>query len=186
MRQHLKTATKSSIKTLNYGCAMALCILAAAASGCTGEHDKRYYCTDVRFSIAFPQAWKITENLKGTRILAEIKDEEGIAIIRQNVNIVVEESSEQGTLNDYMEQQIRGLQKLKGMKILATGESTIDGTPARWLTYTYTIHDFGYQALVYALKKKNRFYVITGISQLNNFHKHELRFHQIAKSFRFE
>lgn len=186
MKQYLKTITNSSIMTLCHGCAMALCFLAAAASGCTGEHDKRYYCNDEQFSITFPQVWKITENLKGTRILAEVQDEEGIAVIRQNVNIVVEESAEQVTLNDYMEQQIRGLQKLKGVKILATGESTINGTPARWLTYTYTIHDFGYQALVYALKKKNRFYVITGISQLNNFHRHESRFHQIAKSFRFE
>lgn len=167
-------------------CAILLCIITAAAAGCVKDRDKRFFCHEEKFSICFPEAWKITENYKGTRIIAEIPNDEGISVIKQNVNVVVEEVRIPVTLKEYMELQIKNMQKLKGIKILRQGERTIGRNPAAWFTYSYTIHDFGYQALVYTLNKKNRFYVITGISQFNNYNKHEDRFHEIAESFKFE
>ncbi len=186
MRQYLKASIKNSLIIVNHSCVLAFCILLTGVSGCNREHDTRYFCRDARFSIAFPIAWKISENQKGTRILAEIPDEDGMAVIRQNVNVVVEEVKAPVSLMEYIERQKAGLQNLRGVKILTTGKNSISGSPAEWLSYSYTINDFGYQALVYVLNKDTRFYVITGICQIGTFYKYEDRFHHIAKSFKFE
>ncbi|HOT43421.1 MAG TPA: PsbP-related protein [Spirochaetota bacterium] len=186
MKQYLKHGVTPFLMTMSLSSVMGLCVIMGAAYGCSKGHDRRYVCGDARFSISFPETWKTKENLKGTRILAEIPDEEGSSVIRQNVNVVVEEIAKPVSLNGYVEQQKIGLQKLRGVKILTAGETTVDGSPAKWLTYSYTIRDFGYQALVYVLNRDERYYVITGLCQINAFHKHKERFHSIAKSFRFE
>lgn len=186
MKQNQKTGTSLSCMTMGLCCIMGLCLVFAASSGCGRGNDRRYFCRDARFSISFPGTWKTWENLKGTRILAEIPDEEGVAVIRQNVNVVVDELQKPVSLEEYIEQQKNGLRRLRGVRIIAAGETTIDGSPAGWLTYSYTIHDFGYQAQVYVLSRDRRYYVITGLCQINAFHKYEERFHSIARSFRFE
>lgn len=183
----MKSARKRGMRIAAPWCAvLVLIIAAAAAAGCMNNRDKRYYCTDDRFSISFPATWNITENIKGTRILAEIPAGEGIPIIKQNVNVVVEELSTPLSLKEYVELQTGNLKKLKGIKILKQGETAIGGNPAAWFAYSFTIHDFGYQALVYTVNKQNRFYVITGISQINNYYAYEDRFRHIANSFRLE
>jgi hypothetical protein len=186
MKQQLKDGATIALKTMSLCCVTGLSLFIATASGCSRGHERRYFCGDARFSISFPETWKISENQKGTRILAEIPDEEESSLIRQNVNVVVEEVKKPVSLNDYVEQQKNGLQRLRGVRILAAGEITVAGSQAQWLTYSYTIHDFGYQALVYVLNRNARYYVITGLSQINAFHRYEEQFHSIAKSFRFE
>jgi hypothetical protein len=160
--------------------------VAVAIPGCSLCREKRYYCRDEGFSISFSKEWKISEHVKGTRILAEIPDEHGISIIKQNMNVVVEDMRLNVGLREYVDVQINGLQKLKGMKIFEKGDAAINGTAARWFTYSYTINDFGYTAVVYVCNKGRKFYVITGISQVNNFGAYESRFHETAKSFRLE
>ena len=165
---------------------MAICLLLPALLTCGRDQDRRYFCKDAMFSIVLPQTRKISENQKGTRILAEIPDDDDIYVIRQNINVVIEEIKAPVSLEEYVGKQKDGLRKLRGVKILTTGEASIDGSLAKWLTYSYTIHDFGYQAVVYVLNKNSRYYIITGISQVNTFHKYENRFHAIARSFKFE
>ena len=165
---------------------LILLIVTAVIPGCSPDRDKRYYCRDEGFSISFPKEWKIAENIKGTRILAEIPDEHGISIIKQNINVVVEDIRLPVGLREYMDLQINSLQKLKGMKIFEKGDATINGAATRWFMYSYTINDFGYKAVVYVFNRGRKFYVITGISQFNNFGKYESLFHETAKSFRLE
>ena len=165
---------------------MIASLLMAGLSGCGLIREKRYQCIDDGFSISFPRDWRVTENAKGTRILADIPDAEGSSVIRQNVSVVVEEAHLPVDLKQYMDLQIDGLRKLKGVKIYEQGNAVINGAAAQWFSYSFTINDFGYKALVYTLRKERKFYVITGISQCNNYGRHVSRFHETAKSFKFE
>jgi hypothetical protein len=165
---------------------MSASVLMAGMNGCTSKHDSRRHCPDLGFSISFPQEWKVYEHARGTRILAEITEKEGISAIRQNVNVVVEEPRLPVDLNRFINLQIAGLTRLKGVRFFDKGQDTISGTAAQWFTYSNTINDFGYKALVYALRNDKRFYVITGISEYHNFEKYESRFRETALSFTFE
>jgi hypothetical protein len=164
----------------------ALLIFCAFLTVCNSDREARYYCRDEGFSIAFSKEWKIRENIKGTRILAEIPEGQDIPVIKQNVNVVVETVRVPVSIGQYVGIQINGLRKLKGVKIFESGDATVSDVPAKCFTYSYTINDFGYRAVVYALNRGATFYVITGISQCNNFKKYESVFHTTAKSFRFE
>lgn len=163
-----------------------LCIMLVAIPTCTFKKEKRYTFRDDKFSISVPSSWKIIEHSKGTRMLAEIPDDKGISIIKQNVNVVVDESKKPISLQEYVQYQIVGMEKLKGIHIFNSEECLINGVQARWFTYSYTINDFGYKAVVYTLHNESKFFVITGISQLNNFNMYKPIFHDIAKSFTLE
>lgn len=165
---------------------IAVLLNGAMFMACHSDRNPRWYCRDSGFSISFPKGWKIQENVKGTRILAGIPDEREISIIRQNVNVVVETVRAPLSLAQYVELQINGLRKLKGMRIFNRGDATVSGTQSKWFTYSYTINDFGYRAVVYALNRGTTFYVVTGISQSNNFSAYESVFHATAQSFRLE
>jgi hypothetical protein len=156
------------------------------APRCLSERDVRYRCPDDGFSISFPKAWKVSENVKDTRLLAEIPDERGAAIIRQNMNVVVETVQRPLGLQQFMDVQIAGMLKMKGLSLRGRGATTIAGAQAGWFRYRCAIHDFGYEALVYALYKGMKFYVITGISQCENFSRYEPIFKKAAESFMFE
>ena len=153
---------------------------------CRSDRDVRYYCRDHGFSISFPEGWKIRENVMGTRILAEMPEDRDGSIIKQNVNVVVETVRSPLSIARYIGLQMNGLKKLKGMKIFETGDASVSGMTAKWFTCSYTINDFGYRAVVYALNRETTFYVVTGISQSNNFGRYERVFHKTARSFRFE
>lgn len=166
--------------------AMALLLIGSLSMSCHSDRNTRWYCRDSGFSISFPKEWKVRENVLGTRIIAEIPDEGEISIIRQNVNVVVETVRAPLSVGQYVELQMNGLRKLKGVTIFHRGGASVSGTTAMWFSYRYTINDFGYRAVVYALNKGTTFYVITGISQSNTFGSYERVFHDTAQSFRLE
>jgi hypothetical protein len=165
--------------------ALLLCIVAISA-GCAPDRGKRYFCGDERFSISFPSEWKVSENVKGTRLLAEIPDEQGKSSIRQNMNIIVEEVRFPAGLKEYMDLQVNALRKLKRTRIYDRGQAVMGNLQGMWFTYSNTVNDFGYTAVVYVFSREKKFYTVTGISQYNNFGKYERTFHEAAKSFRFE
>ena len=159
----------------------------AGGTGCSSEKGKRYFSADEKFSIAFPKAWKVREGVKGTIFLAELPTEGELSLIKQNVNVLVEETKVPVSLGNYVDLQVAILNRLKGIKTFSRNSAVINGIPVLWFFYSYTIQDFGYKAVVYSLTGNNKkFYVITGIAEFNKFNKYETLFHEAAHSFRFE
>jgi predicted Zn-dependent protease with MMP-like domain len=161
-------------------------VVMAVIATCTPARDSKYTCIDEGFTICFPKEWKVVEHSRGTRILAEIPDHGQETFINQNVNVVVDIPRSSVDLMNYVESQINALGKLRGIEFSERSEETVGGAPARRFTYGYAINDFGYRAVVYVAKHEEKFYVITGISQRENYSTLEPRFHEIAKSVRFE
>lgn len=158
-----------------------------SANGCAPEKGNRYYCSDEKFSIMIPAGWNVREKVKGTKILAEPPVEGEISNIKQNVNVLVDETSVPVSLEKYMDIQISSLNRIKRIQTYPRKSTVINGIPALWFIYSNTIQDFGYKSLVYSLTKNNKkFYVITGIAEFNRFNKHEAKFKEMAESFRFE
>ncbi len=152
---------------------------------CTHGDDRRYYCVDDGFSILIPDAWKVHEHSRGTRLLAELPDSGSDIIIHQNLNVVVDTSMDSVDLDTYVESQILSMRKLRGITFSNREEDLIGGIPARSFTYHYLINDFGYRAVVYVVKRREVFIVITGISQDENYSSLAPVFHRMAKSVEF-
>lgn len=165
--------------------AMVMMAISLVIAHCTHGEDRRYRCADDGFSILIPDSWKVHEHSRGTRIIAELPDSGSDIIIHQNLNVVVDASMDSVDLDTYVESQILSMRKLRGIEFSNREKAIIGGIPARYFTYHYVINDFGYRAVVYVVKSREVFIVITGISQDENYSSLAPVFHRIAKSVEF-
>jgi hypothetical protein len=163
--------------------AVLIAVISLIMAHCTHREDRRHYCDDAGFSIMLPDAWRVHEHSRGTRILAALPDSG--TIINQNLNVVVDNSMGPVDLDTYVESQIASMRNLEGIEFSTRREDLIGGIPARSFTYHYAINDFGYRAVVYVVKRNETFMVITGISQEDHYPSLAPVFHKIAKSMRF-
>ncbi len=165
--------------------ALMMAAFSLVIAHCTHGEDRRIHCVDDGFSILIPDAWKVHEHSRGTRIMAELPDAGSDIIIHQNLNVVVDTSMGSVDLDTYVESQIQLMGRLGGIKFSNREEALIGGIPARYFTYHYVINDFGYRAVVYVVKRGEAFIVITGIAQDENYSSLAPVFHKIAKSLQF-
>lgn len=126
------------------------------------------------------------EHHKGARIIAIAPQGRELSYIRENINVVVEEIPRRITLNEYVDLQVQVLKRLKGITVLERIDTFIAGERAVRFSYSYSINDFGYRAIVHTMQRHRSFFVITGISQINNYNNFKKIFLASAASFRFE
>ena len=165
--------------------AMIAAVIMPAAVCCGRSDEGRHVCADAGFSIWFPKGWRVQERSRGTRILAEVPDSGPVTVIKQNANVVVDEPADRVDLDEYVESRVRSLGNIRGIYCSARTEAYINGVAARRFTYRHGINDFGYRAVVYVVPREGRYYVITGISQDEEYPSLEPVFHEIARSIQF-
>lgn len=126
------------------------------------------------------------EHHKGARIIAIAPQGKDLSYIRENINVVVEDVSRRITLDEYVDLQVQVLKRLEGITVLERVDTSIAGKRAVRFSYVYAIKDFGYRAIVHTLQRNHSFFVITGISQINNYNNFEKIFLASSTGFRFE
>jgi len=152
---------------------------------CSYEPGK-YHNEKYKFSINFPQDWKVIEGEHGTVVMGVMPANNDSGIFKENINIIVDLLDNNVNVKEYVGHQISEMKRLMKVTILENGNRVINNEQAQWFIYSYGIREYGIKAMVYVFCKNHRGYIITCISDIQTFDIKRQKFEKIAYSFKFD
>lgn len=163
---------------------LSLLIVAALAQGpAVLRAGDRYYDADMGFSLQFPDGWAVEEHFMGTDVAAYSPD----PATRLTVNVVTEELPGEVTLDEYFEVSVTAVGSVfEGFVVHEHGQTTLSGTPARWLVYSYGSGQVAFKALAYLMVANNTGFTLTCGSRPETFTQGRPTLERIAGTFRIE
>jgi len=166
---------------------MFLGLLSAFLAGCQSSPEPgRYYNKMFAFSIVFPEDWEHRENA-GTPVIAFCPLKDVSNGFRANVNVTVENTPPNMTLDEYTDTALENLKTITTHFDMHERKSiALNGRPAIQLVSSYGMGKVECDAIAYIVMAPKQIYIITctaGAGQLPVFRS---RFEKIAKTFRVE
>lgn len=156
----------------------ALAVTLAAPAAMAFESDKD------GFSMDFPGTWQTRENFMSTSVIGLSPLESANDTFAENVNVVVEELSQNVPLTTYTKASGQNLAKfLNQYKLLENKTVQLNGHDAQRLVYEHTQGQFKLRALVYLVVEGDRGYVLTCTAERASYAKYQGQFEKICQTF---
>lgn len=161
--------------------------LAIILAGC-GFFAERYANKEYRFSIIFPAGWKVDENVNGTVVLATAPQRGSAQRFAANINVVVNNMSEQMSLETFFElSKETTLQVIPGEKYnISEGDIYAASQRGKWLSFAAKIKELDLHFISATWIKDKRIYVVTGSCEAQIYPHYETIFKKVFSSLRLK
>jgi hypothetical protein len=148
---------------------------------------ERIFDKDKTFSLSIPRTWEVKKDVMGASVVGISPQETAKDTFRENVNVVLENLTEQLVPKSYYDANQAVLKKLfTDFKKKSEGVTKIDNRDFYWSVFTHRMGTVQAEVYQFMSVKDKRGYVITCSSTPAKFDKYKGQFEEIAKTFRFE
>lgn len=159
---------------------------ASSAEALPAFKGEPYVNKEKGYSIEFPSGWTKQERFMGLDVIALSPAETPKDSFRENASVLSGKLDAPITLDLFYSENLKNLQKaLNNFKQDGSGDSTVDGQPAKWVLYTHKQGNFESKVIQYFIMKGDYAYLITCGGEPAAYDKYKSTFDSIVKSFKF-
>lgn len=168
-------------------CAAMLCMILGSSTAFSTPSGNTFTSPTKGFSITFPSDWEMRKAFMGTEVAAIRPNVTPQERFGENVNVAVDDFKNPMTLDAYYQASMQGMgQYLHNFKVLAKGNTAINGQQALWIIYKHQYNGLDLKVLAYLLVGPKHGYVITCTSTPSRFEQWHSTFERIAGTFRLD
>lgn len=149
-----------------------------------GATTEKYTNKEKLYSIDYPSDWQKKEVPSIDFVLfAPPKGTD--TQIHASMNVIAEKVDAPVNLEQFYKESVSNITtELKEVKIDSSGETSLNGTPSKWVLYTHKMQDFSFKVLQYFVVSHDRVYLLTFSSITDEYGNYQKEFEKMAASFR--
>ncbi|MBN2185017.1 MAG: hypothetical protein JW746_06780 [Candidatus Krumholzibacteriota bacterium] len=176
-------------KALLAAVAAAFCLINIQCSGKKSLEPGRFYSTEKKFSIIFPEGWEVrTEDwADGCHIEAVSPWEDDEDLFSEYIGVDVQPVEGGSSLSEVFAGMLdEQAKEFEYFKEIERGDIRLNGNDARYLIFDIGMEEGQNRVISYTLVKKGKSFLIGCVAEDVKFEDYRERFEESAGTFRFE
>ena len=168
---------------------VAICLVSIQCSEKKSLEPGRFYSTENKFSIIFPEGWevRVEDEINASHIEGVSPWEDDEDLFSEYIGIDIQQVEGGATLSEVFDSMVEEQAKeFEYFKEIERGDIKLNGNEARYLIFDIGMEEGRNRVISYTLIKKGKSFLIGCVAEDIKFDDYRERFEESAGTFRFE